>query len=56
MVCPAGYMPAENYRTAVEVLVKWGYDVHTGFTPGHQHHYFSGTDEERLLDLQHMMD
>lgn len=56
MVCPAGYMPAENYQTCIETLEQWGFRVVPGKTLGHQYHYFSGTDEERLNDLQQMMD
>jgi muramoyltetrapeptide carboxypeptidase len=56
LVCPAGFMPAEKYQTCIETLIGWGFKVVVGKTPGHQFHYFSGTDEERLKDLQHMMD
>lgn len=56
IVCPAGYMPAENFQTAVEVLQEWGYRVKMGVTPGNQFHYFSGTDEVRRNDLQDMLD
>ncbi|HXS56288.1 MAG TPA: LD-carboxypeptidase [Hanamia sp.] len=56
LVCPAGYMPAEKYQACIEALIEWGFKVVVGKTPGHQFHYFSGTDEERLKDLQHMMD
>ncbi|MEO6814410.1 MAG: LD-carboxypeptidase [Ginsengibacter sp.] len=56
MVCPAGYMPAEKYQTCIETLEQWGFRVVPGKTLGHQYHYFSGTDEERLNDLQQMMD
>lgn len=56
IVCPAGFMPAEKAKTCIETLQGWGYQVKTGFTLGHQHHYFSGTDAERLADLQQMLD
>ena len=56
LVCPAGYMPAENYQTCVQTLTDWGFNVVIGKTPGHQFNYFSGTDKERLDDLQQMMD
>ncbi|MDQ2719037.1 MAG: LD-carboxypeptidase [Bacteroidota bacterium] len=56
LVCPAGFMPAEKYQTCVETLIGWGFKVVIGKTPGHQFNYFSGTDEERLHDLQHMLD
>ncbi|MCE3281709.1 MAG: peptidase [Chitinophagaceae bacterium] len=56
LVCPSGYMPAANFQTCVDVLQQWGFQVKLGKTPGKQFHYFSGTDEERLADLQEMLD
>ena len=56
IICPAGFMPFEKIETCIAVLQDWGYKVKTGATAGHQHHYFSGTDEERLYDLQQMLD
>jgi len=55
--CPAGYMPAENAKTCITTLKKWGYKVKKGKTIGGKSNtYFSGTDEERLNDLQMMLD
>lgn len=56
IVCPSGFMPFENAATCINVLQQWGYKVKTGKTLGSQFHYFSGTDEERLNDLQQMLD
>ena len=56
IVCPSGFMPAEKAATCISVLQQWGYKVVTGKTLGSQFHYFSGTDEERLADLQQMLD
>ena len=56
LVCPSGYMPEEKYQTCIETLTDWGFKVITGKTPGHQYHYFAGTDKERCRDLQRMMD
>lgn len=56
IVCPAGYMPVEKLQTCISVLTDWGYKVKTGKTVGNQFHYFSGTDEQRLEDLQQMLD
>lgn len=56
IVCTSGYMPLENTHTCVQVLEKLGYKVVLGKTVGHQHNYFAGTDEERLIDLQLMLD
>ena len=56
IVCPSGYMPYEKAETCIETLKQWGYKVKVGLTLGNQHNYFSGTDQERLADLQTMMD
>ena len=48
-------MPAERAQTCIEVLQQWGYKIKVGRTLGNQFHYFSGTDEERLNDLQAML-
>ncbi len=58
LVCPAGYMAEEKVAECVRVLTEeWGYRVKTGKTIGGSSlNYFSGTDEERLADLQEMLD
>lgn len=56
IVCPSGFMPLDRVKSCIETLQQWGYKVKTGNTVGSQYHYFSGTDEERLADLQEMMD
>lgn len=57
ITCPAGYMPAENAQTCIHTLQSWGYEVMVGRTLGsHSDNYFSGSDEERLEELQAMLD
>jgi muramoyltetrapeptide carboxypeptidase len=56
IVCPAGAMPLAKAETCINILKKWGYKVKVGMTLGHEYNYFSGTDEERLTDLQTMLD
>lgn len=57
IVCPAGYMPIEKATTCINTLKKWGYKVVKGKTlGGKSKNYFSGTDTERLNDLQLMLD
>jgi muramoyltetrapeptide carboxypeptidase len=57
IVAPAGFMPIEKMQTCIETLDSWGYNVHMGATThSHSENYFSGTDEERLNDLQQMLD
>jgi muramoyltetrapeptide carboxypeptidase len=56
IVCPAGQMEADRARDCIETLQRWGFRVRVGKTLGHAYHYFSGTDAERLADLQEMLD
>jgi muramoyltetrapeptide carboxypeptidase len=57
LVCPAGFMPVERVSECIRVLNEdWGFTTKVGNTIGRQYHYFSGTDEERVEDFQHMLD
>jgi muramoyltetrapeptide carboxypeptidase len=57
ITCPAGYMPPEKARTCIDTLPSWGYRVRVGQTlAGDSDNYFSGTDDQRLADLQQMLD
>ncbi len=56
ILCPSGFMPYEKASAAIETLKEWGFAVEVGKTLGSQFNYFSGTDEERLADLQQMLD
>lgn len=57
IVCPAGYMPRENAQTCIDTLSEWGYRVRIGKTlGGNSENYFSGTDDERIADLQQVLD
>src|SRR5262249_42277030 len=57
IVCPSGYMPREKAQTCIDTLQGWGYRIRTGSTlDSSSENYFSGTDPERLSDLQQMLD
>jgi muramoyltetrapeptide carboxypeptidase len=57
ILCPAGFFPAEKAEPCLETLRSWGYKVKEGRTlGGDSSTYFSGTDNERLEDIQAMMD
>ena len=57
IVAPAGFMPFERMQACIETLDAWGYTVRLGATThSHSSNYFSGSDDERLHDLQQMMD
>lgn len=55
LVCPSGFMPMDKALTCIETLKQWGFGVKIGKTPGHQFHYFSATDEQRIEDIQMMI-
>src|SRR5690349_17833708 len=57
LVCPAGYMPVEKVEACLSALQQWGFRVKVGSTVGSaSDNYFSGSDDERLADLQQMID
>ena len=57
LVAPAGFMPFEKMQVCIEALQNWGYNLSFGTTThSESQNYFSGTDEERLADLQQMLD
>ena len=57
ITCPAGYMPGKKAQACIATLQSWGYEVMVGKTLGsNSKNYFSGTDEERLNELQAMLD
>lgn len=56
ITCPSGFVSHERVKHAVEILQRHGYKIKVGKTVGSEHGYFSGTDEQRLDDLQQMMD
>ena len=57
LTCPAGYMALEKAQSCIDALHNWGYKVQVGNTVGsYSETYFSGTDEERLFELQQMLD
>jgi muramoyltetrapeptide carboxypeptidase len=57
ITCPAGFMTREKALTCIDTLREWGFRVRTGNTLGSDSdNYFSGTDGQRLDDLQAMLD
>ncbi len=57
ITCPAGYMAKEKAQACIETLQQWGFQVMVGKTLGSPStNYFSGSDEERLNELQAMLD
>lgn len=57
IVCPSGAMAVEKVSECIRILNEdWGFTTKVGKTVGTTFNYFSGTDEERLADLQEMID
>ena len=55
--CPAGYMPAEKVINCIHTLKNEGYRVIVGENVGSSsNNYFSGTDKERIHELQRFLD
>lgn len=56
IMCPSGHLDAQKAAACISTLKQWGYQVETGSTLGGGQHYFSGSDEARVKDLQQMLD
>jgi muramoyltetrapeptide carboxypeptidase len=56
ITCPAGAITVEEIMPAVEQMKSWGFEPIIGKTVGLHDFTFGGTDEQRLSDLQEMLD
>jgi muramoyltetrapeptide carboxypeptidase len=56
VTCPAGYITAEEIQPAIRIMESWGFRVRLGNTVGKKDFSFGGTDEERAMDFQRLMD
>jgi muramoyltetrapeptide carboxypeptidase len=57
LLAPAGFMPMEKMQACIDTLEDWGFNMVLGTTTQSEStNYFSGTDEQRLADLQQMLD
>lgn len=56
ITCPAGAVRIEEMQSMFDQLIAWGYRPVIGKTVGSAHYKFSATDDERLADLQDMLD
>lgn len=52
---PAGYITREDIMPSVRLMESWGYRIRMGKTIGLRDATFGGTDEERLADLQQLL-
>lgn len=56
ITCPAGFITYDEIAPAIQQMESWGFKVAIGKTVGARDFTFGGTDEERLADLQQMLD
>lgn len=56
IACPAGFITLADIQPAVMKLQEWGFQIKVGNTIGKKEFTFAGTDEERRIDLQQMLD
>ncbi len=56
ITCPAGSLTLDTIKPMVEQLTAWGFQVQIGKTVGTSYNKFSARDDERLSDLQAMLD
>lgn len=56
ITCPAGYITLESIKPAIEQMESWGYKVRPGKTVGMRDFTFGGRDEDRIADLQELLD
>ena len=56
ITCPAGYITLEEIEPSIIQMKSWGFNVVIGKTVGARDFTFGGTDQERLTDLQEMID
>jgi muramoyltetrapeptide carboxypeptidase len=54
--CIAGYITLEDTQPSINKMKEWGFEIKLGDTIGKKDFTFGGTDEERLNDLQQMLD
>jgi muramoyltetrapeptide carboxypeptidase len=56
LTSPAGFITLEDIQPAKQLMESWGYNVRIGNTIGKRDFTFGGSDEERLMDLQLLLD
>jgi muramoyltetrapeptide carboxypeptidase len=56
ITCPAGYITQAEIEASVTQMKSWGFNVVIGKTVGARDFTFGGTDQERVTDLQQMLD
>ncbi|MCW3463382.1 S66 peptidase family protein [Chitinophaga nivalis] len=55
ITCPAGYIQREELQPAIRIMESWGFNIRIGKTVGLRDNSFAGTDQQRLQDMQAML-
>lgn len=56
IISPSGYISLADIVPAVQLIQSWGFKVEIGDNTGKKDFIYGGTDEERVADLQQMLD
>ncbi|RYY57077.1 MAG: LD-carboxypeptidase [Chitinophagaceae bacterium] len=56
ITAPAGFLQVADISPAVKQLESWGFKVKMGSTVGKRSGSLAGTDDERLVDIQQLLD
>ncbi len=56
IISPSGYISLAEIMPAVQLIQSWGFKVQIGDNTGKKDFIYGGTDEERAVDLQQMLD
>lgn len=56
ITCPAGFITLAEIQPSLIKIKEWGFEALIGNTVGKRDFTFGGTDEERRLDFQQMLD
>lgn len=53
---PAGYITLNDIQPSIQQMTSWGFRINIGNTIGKRNFGFGGTDDERIKDMQMMLD
>jgi len=56
ITCPAGYITEKELQPAIDLMQSWGFTIKIGATVGKRDFSLGGTDTERTIDMQLMLD
>jgi muramoyltetrapeptide carboxypeptidase len=56
ITCSSGYITHEDIQPAIDKIKEWGFEIRLGDTVGVRDFTFAGSDEQRAIDFQNMLD